>query len=413
MTTPTQRTRPTVGAVHTAGATNIRQRVDTGSAIEPHLIEKETKMYAAIATPPESQHDLGLTPRDYSRMAQDFHTDLRTICTGGELPRTGIWSEVSKALRERTRLGSGDANSMLIPTGAPIWRAWRADQLARLKIQQRDALTTGSGGYLVATDNISFIEMLRNRMVAFAMGATRMSGLVGNVTVPKQTVGATAYWLASETTDITEGNQTFAQLALTPRTVAAYTQISRLLQLQSAPDAQQVIMNDLARQVALAADAAVLNGTGTEQPTGILNTASIGTFTGGSLDTAALLNAQTDVATANALTSTSGYVTTPAVATLLMARQRFAGPTGDALWQGSVLDGQVLGMKAMSSGQCPTATMIFGDWAQVVIGEWSVLELTVNPFDDFAKGLTGLRCMWTCDVGVRHAGAFSVATSIT
>ena len=131
-------------------------------------------------------------------------------------------------------------------------------------------------------------------MVAFQMGATRMSGLVGNVTIPKQTVGATAYWLSTETTNITEGNQTFAQLALTPRTVGAYTQISRLLQLQSSPDAEALILTDLAKQVAIAADKAVLYGTGTEQPTGITQTASIGTLTSGtSFDYADILEFQT------------------------------------------------------------------------------------------------------------------------
>ena len=41
-------------------------------------------------------------------------------------------------------------------------------------------------------DNISFIELLRNRMVVRQMGALTLSGLVGNVTIPKQTAAATA-----------------------------------------------------------------------------------------------------------------------------------------------------------------------------------------------------------------------------
>ena len=84
------------------------------------------------------------------------------------------------------------------------------------------------------------------------------------------------------------------------------------------------------KSVATAADLAVIDGTGTEQPTGILQTGSIGTFTGTSLDAVALLNAQVDVAAANALTPSCGYVTTPAVASLLMARQRFSA-SGEAL----------------------------------------------------------------------------------
>ena len=131
------------------------------------------------------------------------------------------------------------------------------------------------------------------------------------------------------------------------------------------------------------------------------------------MDAAALLNAQVDVANANALSRTCGYVTTSSVAGKLMARQRFAGPTGDPLWQGNLLDGEILGFKAMSSEQVPADTMIFGDWSSVIIGDWSALELAIAPFDDFAKGKTGLRAFLTMDCIVRYSGAFSIATSIT
>ncbi|MBK7082358.1 MAG: phage major capsid protein [Betaproteobacteria bacterium] len=316
---------------------------------------------------------------------------------------TGDWSqatlehEASKEVAKRTGRDGRTANSFFMP----------------YEVQQRDALVSGTGQYLVATQNQSFIEILRNRMVAYQMGAMRMSGLVGNVTIPKQTVGATAYWLSTETTGITEGNQTFAQLALTPRTVGAYTQISRLLQLQSSPDAEALILTDLARQVAIAADLAVLYGTGTEQPTGITQTASIGTLASGtSFDYADILEFQTDVAANNALNASFGYVTTPAIAALCLARTTFTG-SAKALWEGSVLDGMMGGFKAMASNQMTSATMLAGSWDTCVIGEWGVLELAVNPNDNFAQGLTGLRAMFTMDVGVKYAGAWSYGTSLT
>ena len=110
----------------------------------------------------------------------------------------------------------------------------------------------GGGAYLVGTDHlaVSFIEMLRNRTVTFRLGARRMAGPVGNVTIPKQTAAATAYWLNDEGTAITEGNQTFAQLALTPRTVAGYTEVSRLLQLQSSPDIDALIIRERIKEKA-------------------------------------------------------------------------------------------------------------------------------------------------------------------
>ena len=362
------------------------------------------------ATTRESQHDLGLSPRDESRLQDEFAPALKALCSGNDLPN-GIWREVSNAARGRSRLGSGSPTSITIPTTANIWRPSRLDLGAMIK-RDMTVGTDSAGGYLRGTINISFIEMLRNRMVAFQMGATRLSGLVGNVTIPKQTAGATAYWLSTEATAITEGNQTFGQLALTPKTVGAYTEVSRLLQLQSSPDIDMLVMNDLAQQVAIAADKAVLNGTGGEQPTGIIGTAGIGGFTGTTLALAALLDAQADVAGNNALSKTCGYVTTPVVAALLMARQRFTS-TDTPLWEGNLNDGTIIGFKAMSSANIPTGDMIFGDFAQVVVGEWGVLELAVNPAANFPAAITGLRATYTMDVGVRFAGAFSVATSIT
>jgi len=38
-------------------------------------------------------------------------------------------------------------------------------------------------------------------------------------------------------------------------------------------------------------------------------------------------------------------------------------------------EGAILGFKAMSSAQMPAGDMIFGDWSQLVIAEWGVLEL--------------------------------------
>lgn len=278
---------------------------------------------------------------------------------------------------------------------------------------RRDATVAGSAGYLVSTDNIGFIEMLRNRSVAFNMGARRLSGLQGNVTVPRQSAAAQAYWLSTEATDITEGDQTFVQMALSPKTVGAYTELSRTLLLQSSPGAEGIVTDDLAQQVALAADLAVLNGPGASgQPTGILNTSGIGSVTGTSLDFAGILEFQSDVASSNVRPMAGGYVTTAAVAALLRARMKETG-TWSPIWEGNIWDATVEGFRAMSSEQIPAASMIFGDWQEVVIGEWGVLEVEVNPYANFKAGIVGVRAMYSMDVGVRRPFAFSAASSIT
>lgn len=283
-------------------------------------------------------------------------------------------------------------------------------------VQRRDMDVAGTSGsnYLVSTDNLasSFVELLRNRSVLMAMGATRLSGLVGNVTIPRQTASATAYWLASEVTDITESQPTLGQLSLSAKNVAALTEISEQMMRQSSPDAEALVMSDLAKVVALAVDVAGIRGTGLSgQPQGIVGTSGVGSVTGTSLAYAGVLEFQSDIAANNALTAGCGYVTTPAVAALLAGRQRFSS-TDTPLWEGNILDGKMAGFRAMSSNQMSSATMLFGDFSQVILGEWGVLELATHA-TDFAKGLTGIRAWYSCDIGVRVPGAFSYSSSIT
>ena len=287
-----------------------------------------------------------------------------------------------------------------------------------LDIQKRD-LTVGTptaGGNMVATDLAasSFIDLLRARSRLAQLGATMLPGLVGNVTVPKLTGAATAYWLANEATAITESQQTIGQLAMAPKTLGAYTELSRLLMLQSTPAAETMVMNDLAKVLALAIDLAGFEGSGAAgQPTGISATAGIGAVVGTSLGLPGIIEFQTDVAASNALALGSAYVTTPSVAGLLKGRARIASTDSKTLWEGNILEGNVDGFNAVTTTQLTAASMIFGDFSQVVIGEWGMLEIALNPYANFASAITGIRAIQSVDVGVRQAAAFSRATSIT
>jgi HK97 family phage major capsid protein len=282
------------------------------------------------------------------------------------------------------------------------------------EVQKRDMSTAANGGgYLVATNNdaSNFIDLLRNRSAIGQMGATFLPGLTGNVTIPKQTGSATGYWLTSETTEITESNQTIGQLALSPKTVGAYTEFSRQLMMQSAPAIDMLIMDDLAKVIALALDLAALTGNGSGAPVGIANTSGIGSVTGTSIDYAKALEFQTDVATANALTTGCGYLTTPAKAAILAQRQKFSS-TDTPLWTGNILEGNVCGFNARTTTQISDG-MFFGDFAQLIIASWGVLELAVDPTANFKAGIVGIRAFQSADVGVRQAGAFSYASAIS
>lgn len=288
-------------------------------------------------------------------------------------------------------------------------------QRHQLGYLQRDltAGIAGAGGFLVGTTIASFDDLLRNISFAFRMGATRLSGLRDNITIPRQSAAATAEWLTTEASTPTESAQAFVQLAMSPKTVGAYTELSRKLLLQSSIDVEGLVNADLAAVAALAVDSATIRGSGVSgQPMGLDNVTGVGTVAGASLGLAGLLETQTDLATANVMPLRGGYVTTPAVAALMIAEVLYAN-TASPAWIGNVWNGTMLGFPAMSTNQVAAATMYFGDWSKLVVGEWGVLEIDTNPYASFAAGIIGVRALYSVDVGVRLPTAFTIATSIS
>ena len=347
---------------------------------------------------------LGLSAAEVQRYSI---TRAIKACVEKSWPKVAPYeAEMSKAIAARIgKAGSAGEHTFFVPLEVQ----WAQS------LGQRDAIvgTASAGGYLVGTNVMSFIEILRNRSVAMRLGATTMPGLVGSVSIPKQLTASTAYWFADETGTATESNLTFGQVTLVPKTVGGYVEISRQLLLQSTPNAEGVVNADLARVIGLAVDSAAIAGPGTAgQPTGVRNTTGFGTAnpsTGTAVAYADLIRFQTAVAASNAMMPGFGYVTTPTVAGILMGKPRFTN-SDTPIWGGNILDGTLVGARAMASLQVGSGTIIGGDWSQVIIGEWGVLEIEANPYANFQSGIVGVRALYTCDVGVRYPAAFAVGT---
>jgi len=234
-----------------------------------------------------------------------------------------------------------------------------------------------------------------------------------NLTIPRMTAGGTAYWLADESTQITESQATIGQVSLTPHNVAALTEISHQLMQQSSPDAEQMVMNDLAQVLGLAVDVACLRGSGVSgQPHGIVGTSGVGSFDTDSTNTFSdVLDAQVDVSAANALRPGCAYVADFASAALLMGRSRFSS-TDTPIWNGSLLEGTMAGFPCRASNQMSANTMLFGWWPSILVAEWGQLELMVNPYSDFTRGLTAVRAWYAMDTAMRYPAAFSYDATV-
>lgn len=296
--------------------------------------------------------------------------------------------------------------------------------------EQRD-LTTGvatAGGYLVPTQMLSIIELLRNKMKIKELGATILGGLQGDIAIPKQTGGATAYWVA-ENGAPTESQQTLGQLAMRPKTVGAYTDISRRLLMQASLDVEGFVRNDLATVLALAIDLAAINGSGVEgQPLGILKTTGIGDVAGGTNGAAPtyahMVALETAVADANADAGSLAYLTNSKVRGKLKQTQRFTS-TDTPVWTdgGQPGIGMVNGYKAAVSNQVPKtltkgsasgicSAMIYGNFADLVVAEWGSLDILVDPYTGGAAGTVRVRVLEDVDVAVRHVESFAAMQDV-
>lgn len=268
--------------------------------------------------------------------------------------------------------------------------------------------TPTAGGNIVATDLMaaSFIDILRNRSVVQRAGATVMNGLTGNVAIPKQTGAATAYWVA-ESGAPTESQQTIGQVTMTPRTVGAFTDFSRRLILQSSIDVENMVRRDLAAVIALALDSAAIYGTGaSNQPTGLKLTAGINTRDFGvsaSPSFADLVQMETEINTDNADVANMRYILNPAQVGACKTTPKFGSGTEATIWeQGNTINGY--GTEV--SNQILAGDVFFGNWADLMIGFWSGLDLTVDPYAGATSGTVRVIALQDCDIAVRNAVSF-------
>ena len=283
--------------------------------------------------------------------------------------------------------------------------------------------TTGSGAVMTTTES-DFIDVLRPKLLTQKIGATVMSDLHGIIRIPQKTATGTAYWLGDGGCS-TGSTQTIGQVTMTPHTVAAMTDITRQFAEQSSFDAEKMVRDDLANDLAVAIDIAAFQGTGTgNQPLGLLNQPGL-TFVGngtngGSPNNAMVVALETAVAVANADIGNLKYVTTPQVRGLLKVTPRSTSAVAVGfVWQD---DDEVNNYPAVASTVMPygltkgtgtgLSSMVFGNFADLAIGMWGGLDILVDPYTGSSCGTIRIVALQDVDVEVRRIQSFAAMNDI-
>jgi HK97 family phage major capsid protein/HK97 family phage prohead protease len=278
------------------------------------------------------------------------------------------------------------------------------------EVLRRDLVvgTPAAGGNLVADELLagSFIDLLRNRLALAQAGVTMLTGLQGNISIPRQTSAATAYWVG-ENGSPTESQQAIDQVNMTPKTVGAFVDYSRRLLLQSSIDVEGMIRNDLTRVIALELERAAFYGTGSSnQPLGLTNTTGIGSQTITTFGTfAEYIGMETDVASANADAGSLRYIINAAARGALKSTEK-ATNTGMFVFE----DNEINGYPVIVSNQLQNNDALFGDFSMMIMGMWSGLDLTVDPYAGATAGTVRVIALQDVDLAVKQPGAFCLGT---
>jgi HK97 family phage major capsid protein len=390
-----------------------RERVETHQAEATALngeIELAERQEAAEA---ELRATVTPAPRPTPGQAPAVHTPEERPYSLFRAIRASLahdWSSAkverraSDELRELTGREAEADHHFMVPYRNLMPSGWETRDIGKVA-------PTTVGAALVASDLMpsEFIELLRNQTKVVQAGARLLPNLVGDVPIPRQSVGAAAGWLATEDADVSEDELETDSITLTPKTVGVRTDMTRRMLKQSSIGLEDLVREDIRAAIGIAIDAGALNGSGSSgQPTGIINASPGGVTTAGTPTWPLIVEFETDVETANALQGKLAWMTRSAVKGELKTTVK---ESGQALYLMNE-DGTMNGYPSFITEQVPAQHLIFGNWAEILIGMWGGLDLFSDPYTLGDKGGLTVRGFQDIDVGVRHALSFSVATDL-
>jgi len=297
-------------------------------------------------------------------------------------------------------------------------------------IFKRDILTTSpaNGSNLVPEDHLAgeFIDALRANLVISGLGARMMQGLKGDVAIPALNSKTTVGFVSENAAPGSEGAPDFRQVTMTPKEMRQHVDISRKLMMQSDPSVEQIIRDDLTRQFAAKIDEVAIEGGGSGEPTGILETNGIGSVAlgtnGGPITYASLVDLEREVAVDNALAGSLAYLTNPkVVGDMRQTPRQTSGVEGNFILNDT---NRVLGYDVASSTLVPSdltkgttsnscSAVIFGNFSDLMIGMFGGLDVLVDPYTGSDKGATRIAMYQDVDVAVRHAESFAAIKDVT
>lgn len=269
-----------------------------------------------------------------------------------------------------------------------------------LPIEERasiQATVATAGQENVAEDKLGILEPLRANLVLVQAGASYMTGLIGNVSIPVYS-GSNVGW-AGEVAAAADGAGTFSEVNLEPKRLTAYIDVSKQFLIQDSNSAEEMLKRDIVNAISNKLEATILGSEAgsTTQPAGLLN--------GVIADTAAttyadIVGMEADLEEKN-VRGDIKFIVSPSAKADLKTTEKSEG-TATYLMEGNEINGYPVLCTSAVAGK----GVIMANWSDLVIGQWGGIDLTVDPYTQAANGKVRLVINAYFDAKPRRADAF-------
>lgn len=296
---------------------------------------------------------------------------------------------VAKGIAEMRKSGLAVAGSIQLPVLETENEEMRANGVL--------AQTAGAGAENIATEKLDILEPLRANMVMSQAGATYLTGLVGNISIPAYT-GSNVAW-AGETAAAANGAGDWSEIKLQPHRLTAYVDVSKEFLLQDSNDAEAMLRRDIIAAIGNKLESTILGAdAGTdEKPEGLFNGVTAMTT---AVKFGDIVDAEAELDAAN-VSGAYTYILSPKAKAALRTLSKDAG-SGRFVLE----DGEIEGSKALVSSNVAAKGLVVGDFTDYVIAQWGAIDLVVDNYTKATEGKVRLVVNAYFDAKPRRATSF-------
>ena len=331
----------------------------------------------------------------------------RNVTVGESREKVSLLKMIEKAASHRN---FSDAEEDFISRGKALNASAGLATSGDIQIatESRAAFTVGTDhNDVVATDIQNILDPLRAKNVLVQAGAKFLTGLRGDIQYPILS-GANVGWLA-ETASASDGAGTISAVSIQPKRLSAYVDISKQFLAQDSADCEAAILRDIVNAVNDKLEATVL-GNESDDPAHFSlfynqTPTAISTYAG-------LCNLEASVENANIFGKMS-YLVSPGAKAALRGMAKSSKVTQLVL-EGGDIDGTPVYSstnvgKGVGSGTpfVQSGNLIYGDFTNLVIGQWGGLDLTIDTVTQAVAGKVRVIINAFFGVGVLRPQAFA------